>query len=303
MKTTTTIRQHPGLRPLTLACLGLLVSLGALNLPARADNAGAPAKAQSNLPKFRAPHDSTLPAGPQGDQIRYGRRLLTETKRLLPDHVGDALNCTSCHLAGGKTPEGSPFVGVAHRYPAYNPRAGRVVNLEERINGCFLRSMNGSKVPPESKEMQAMVAYMNWLSKDTPANGKVQGGGVGKINKDLVPDTVNGKRVYDAQCAVCHGQNGEGVKNARGEYVFPPLWGKDSFNVGAGMARTYTAAAFVKNNMPIGHGLNAPLGQGGVLSDQEAVDVAEYFSHQPRPDFPAKVNDWPKGGKPKDARY
>ena len=59
---------------------------------------------------------------------------------------------------------------------------------------------------------------------------------------------------------------------------------------GTGMARTYTAAGFVKNNMPVG--------QAG-LSDQEAIDVAEYFTHQPRRDFPTKVNDWPNGGKPK----
>ena len=35
----------------------------------------------------------------------------------------------------------------------------------------------------------------------------------------------------------------------------------------------------------------------------EAVDVAAYFSGQPRPDFPDKVKDWPNGGKPVDARY
>ena len=83
--------------------------------------------------------------------------------------------------------------------------------------------------------------------------------------------------------------------------MFPPLWGDRSFNVGAGMARTETAAAFVKHNMPIGFREHFPLGQGG-LSDQEAVDVADYFSHMPRPAFPAMVNDWPDGHKPKDAR-
>jgi len=40
-----------------------------------------------------------------------------------------------------------------------------------------------------------------------------------------------------------------------------------------------------------------------VLSDQDAIDVAEFFTHQPRPDFAGKVNDWPNGKKPKDARY
>jgi thiosulfate dehydrogenase len=101
---------------------------------------------------------------------------------------------------------------------------------------------------------------------------------------------------------VCHGADGEGLKRADGRLIFPPLWGDQSFNIGAGMARTYTAAAFVKRNMPIGFHEKFPLGQGG-LSDQEALDVAEYFSHQPRPDFPDKVKDWPNGSRPADARY
>ena len=54
--------------------------------------------------------------------------------------------------------------------------------------------------------------------------------------------------------------------------------------------------------MPIGFHERFPLGQGG-LTEQEAVDVAAYFSGQPRPDFPDKVKDWPNGGKPMDARY
>ncbi|WP_199033371.1 c-type cytochrome, partial [Ralstonia sp. ASV6] len=104
------------------------------------------------------------------------------------------------------------------------------------------------------------------------------------------------------QCALCHGANGEGITNAQGQHVYPPLWGDQSFNIGAGMARTYTAAAFVKNNMPIAFHNRFPLGQGG-LTDQEALDVAEFFSHMPRPDFAPKVNDWPRDKKPADARY
>ena len=61
------------------------------------------------------------------------------------------------------------------------------------------------------------------------------------------------------------------------------------------MARLNTAAAFAKANMP--------LGQGGSLSDQDAFDVAAFFIRQPRPDFGRKSEDWPKGGKPEDARY
>jgi thiosulfate dehydrogenase len=108
-------------------------------------------------------------------------------------------------------------------------------------------------------------------------------------------DAGRGKEVFAARCVVCHGANGEGQFSPAGETLVPPLWGARSFNIGAGMARLGNAAAFVKHNMP--------LGQGETLSDQEAYDVALYFTTQPRPDFARKDKDWPKGDKPKDARY
>jgi thiosulfate dehydrogenase len=204
----------------------------------------------------------------------------------------------------GGNPEfhAAPFVGVSAFFPSYAPRAGRIISLEDRINGCFRRSMNGKPLPVDSADMKAMVAYFDWMKGATKPEDKVPGRGVGKIDRTLKADPVNGKQIYAQQCAVCHGDNGEGLKRADGRMVYPPLWGEQSFNIGAGMARTYTAAAFVKRNMPIGFHGKFPLGQGG-LSDQEALDVAEYFSHQPRPDFPDKVKDWPKDKKPDDARY
>lgn len=252
--------------------------------------------------KFETPRLANMLIARNAQQLVRGMRLHLETKDLLPEHVGDQLNCTSCHLNAGTVAEGSPFVGVSAFFPSYGARAGKIITLEERINGCFRRSMNGKPLPKESDDMKAMVAYFDWMKGETKPEDKVAGRGVGKIDRSIKPDPDNGKKIYADQCAVCHGESGEGLKNAAGKMVYPPLWGDESFNIGAGMARTYTAAAFVKRNMPIGFHGKFPLGQGG-LSDQEAVDVAEYFSHQPRPDFPDKVKDWPKDPKPADARY
>ncbi|UVM20815.1 c-type cytochrome [Pseudomonas wadenswilerensis] len=251
---------------------------------------------------FETPRLANLLAAANADQVIRGMRLHLQTRELLPDNVGNALNCTSCHLNAGTVADGSPFVGVSAFFPSYAPRAGKEVTLEERINGCFRRSMNGKPLPPQSADMQAMVAYFDWMKMNTQPGDKVAGRGVGKIDTAIKPDLDNGKQVYAEQCAVCHGSNGEGLAREDGSLVYPPLWGDQSFNIGAGMARTYTAAAFVKRNMPIGFHEKFPLGQGG-LSDQEAVDVAAWFSQQPRPDFPDKVKDWPNGGKPVDARY
>jgi len=251
---------------------------------------------------FVTPRLANLLTASNADQVVRGMRLHLQTKALLPDNVGNALNCTSCHLNAGTVADGSPFIGVSAFFPSYAPRAGKQITLEDRINGCFRRSMDGKPLPVASPDMQAMVAYFDWMKMNTVPGDKVAGRGVGKVDPAIKPDSANGQAVYAQQCAVCHGDQGQGLKHADGHFIFPPLWGEESFNIGAGMARTYTAAAFVKRNMPIGFHERFPLGQGG-LSDQDAVDVAEYFSHQPRPDFPDKVKDWPNGGKPADARY
>jgi len=252
--------------------------------------------------QFETPRLAAMLNEPNAKQLVLGARLNIDTHNLLPKNVGNKLNCASCHLNAGTVADGSPYVGLSAFFPSYAPRAGRVITLEDRINGCFLRSMNGKPLPVNSEEMKAMVAYFDWMKRETKPEDKVAGRGVGKIDKNLVPNADNGRNIYAAQCALCHGANGEGITNAQGQSVYPPLWGDQSFNIGAGMARTYTAAAFVKNNMPIAFHNRFPLGQGG-LTDQEALDVAEFFSHMPRPDFAPKVNDWPRDKKPADARY
>ncbi|MBQ57226.1 MAG: cytochrome C [Pseudomonadaceae bacterium] len=251
---------------------------------------------------FETPRLAKMLDEPNAEQVVRGMRLHLDTRALLPDNVGDVLNCTSCHLNAGTVAEGSPFVGLSSKFPAYQARSGKVITLEERINGCFMRSMNGKALPVDSADMQAMVAYFDWMRMNIKPDDNIEGRGVGKIDTSIQPDMANGKKVYDQQCSVCHGKDGEGLARADGTPIYPPLWGEHSFNVGAGMARTYTAAAFVNRNMPVGFRDKFPLGQGG-LSVQDSVDVAAYFSHQPRPDFPGKDKDWPKDKKPVDARY
>ncbi|WP_062562780.1 c-type cytochrome [Paracoccus aminovorans] len=253
--------------------------------------------------RYTVPADKDILTRPNADQILYGKRLLADTARLLPDNVGAAMNCNSCHLGDGKIDAANGYINTVNFYPRVMPRAGKEVDLEMRINGCFQRSMNGKPLDPEGPEMKAMIAYMDWLRQDVPKGQTVDIINAGPIDETLVPDPENGKRIYAAKCAACHGANGEGMSDQSGDILFPPLWGEESFNIGAGMARTYKAAQFVKWAMPPAMHLTGPLGQGGVLSDQDAVDVAEYFTHMPRPDFPGKVNDWPNGKRPRDARY
>lgn len=256
--------------------------------------ASSRALAHSSGPTLPIPDEATIPAGPMGDAIRRGKLLLSDTRKQLPHSVGNGLNCTSCHLNNGTTAYAAPWVGVTGTYPAYNTRSGKVSSLPERINDCFQRSMNGRALALDSDNMNAILAYLKWLSTGVPVGSDVAGRGYARIDTWLIPNPINGKAVYMRRCASCHGAQGQGLPHPTGGYVVPPLWGKDSFNIGAAMARLYTAAAFVKHNMP--------LGLGDTLSDQEAVDVAAYFTRQPRPAFVPRTKDWPEGARPSDAR-
>lgn len=73
--------------------------------------------------------------------------------------------------------------------------------------------------------MNGILACRQWMSAGVPTGVSVDGRGFGPINRELKPDAGNGISVYAAKCASCHGAEG------------------------AGMARTYVAAAFVKYNM------------------------------------------------------
>ncbi|MGP4120353.1 c-type cytochrome [Psychrobacter aquimaris] len=240
------------------------------------------------------PDESTIPDDEFGAAVRRGLQIANHTYKELPDNVGNQLNCTSCHLGNGSEAYAAPWNGMPGIYPIYRSRAGRVNSIQERINGCFERSMNGKALDLGSDDMNAMVSYMSWLSQGLPYGVSPEGRGFVKVDKTLEPNTDNGKKLFAEKCSVCHGENGEGQYNEDGTYIYPAVAGDKSFNDGAGMARTYTAAAFIKGKMPFG--------QGNSLSDQEAVDIAAYFTHLPRPIKANKDKDWPNGDAPKDVR-
>ena len=243
---------------------------------------------------FAPPAAVSIPPGPLGEAIRYGEKVATRTPSYAQANVGAGLDCTSCHVNGARTPNASPWVGLWGVYPEYDARSGRVITLADRINDCFRRSMNGKPLPLDSAEMRGLLSYVWWLSRDVPTGVSVEGRGFKPVEASRPADPAKGGILYAAKCAGCHGASGQGVTGAGRQVVFPALWGSRSFNIGAGMARLDTAAAFVKAKMPLG---------GAALSDQEAYDVAAYFTRQPRPDFKAKKGDWPNGDRPKDARY
>jgi thiosulfate dehydrogenase len=239
----------------------------------------------------------------------YGRRLLTETSRLMgPDHADPArrqtgirMACASCHLGGGTEPGTLSLLQSAAVYPRFSGRDGGMRDLVDRINGCMTRSMNGRELPRDSPEMVAMVAYVTSLGDVYAAMGE----GQRKADETTAfktpsraADPKAGQQVFGERCAICHGADGAGLQatptRADG-YVFPPLWGSDSFNDGAGMHRVLTAARFIKAKMPLGQ---------ADLTDDQAFDVAAYINSKPRPRMADLDRDYPdRSTKPIDAPY
>lgn len=235
------------------------------------------------------PSDTSIRQAAMLASVQRGRAILAATRDSLPEHVGNDLRCTSCHLDDGRRANAMPWVGVYGRFPQYRSREAVVFRLEDRINGCLRRSMNGAALPLEHPAMRDMVAYMSFISRGVAVGGTVPGQGLPPLDTTLVADGTRGEALYAARCATCHGADGEGTTAA------PPVWGDRSFNVGAGLSRLRTAAAFIRHNMPYD--------QPGSLTDQQAFDVAAWMITRPRPDFAGKELDWPNGDAPPDAAY
>jgi thiosulfate dehydrogenase len=271
-----------------LACRGSDPPGGAKTPAAAPATGAAPAASRALVVPLRPPNDSEIPPGALGASIGRGHALLTATRDSLPTFAPSRLRCVSCHLDDGRRAHASPFVGVYARYPTYNARSAKAYTIEDRINDCFRRSLNGRALPVGSSDMRDIVVYFAWLSRGVPVGAAVEGQGLAKLTP-LAADTTRGRAIFGVQCARCHGADGEGTA------VAPPLWGRESFNIGAGMSRLRTAAGFIRYNMPFD--------RPGSLDDQQAFDVASFVTSRPRPDFAGKENDWPNGDAPPDVAY
>ena len=256
---------------------------------------------------WSVPAIAQLPDDEWGRTVRKGRDLVVQTAELIgPDasdparrYAGNRLDCQSCHIDGGTRQYGLPLVGIFGGYPGYSARSGKIGTIEGRVNGCMVRSMNGRPLPDGGADMIAIVAYLKFLSTKTPIGSGAVGQGSGHMAElTRAADPVRGSQVFAGHCAACHGAQGQGLRGVAG-YAVPPLWGPDSFNDGAGMARLGSAANFIRNNMPDGTTWARP-----VLSVADAWDVAAYVEAQPRPHKPDLDRDFPdRREKPVDTAY
>jgi sulfur-oxidizing protein SoxA len=135
--------------------------------------------------------DAEAPTGIRPEEKRSGYHFLSrETQAMQDDDLanpgtlwvrqGETLwgqgagtegkSCASCH---GEAP--TSMRGVAARYPAFDAQAGRVINLEQRINQCRVSRQGASPLAYESQELLALTAYVAHQSRGVPIRVAIQG--------------------------------------------------------------------------------------------------------------------------------
>lgn len=250
---------------------------------------------------WQAPDESIISESDK-EMILYGKELIKNTSTYLGPKgtvasISNGMNCQNCHLDAGTKAWGNNYSAVASTYPKFRERSGAEEDIPKRVNDCFERSLNGKALAVESKEMKAIVSYINFLGSNVSKGDKPAGSGITEVAfLDRAADPEKGKLVYQNKCVSCHMSNGEGMANADNTgYTYPPLWGKNSYNKGAGLYRLSRFAGYVKSNMPLGVNYENPQ-----LTDEEAWDVAAFVNSQDRPSKDL-IKDWPNiAGKPID---
>ncbi|WP_240307981.1 c-type cytochrome [Thiohalospira halophila] len=239
-----------------------------------------------------------LPDGEFGEAVRSGMEAFVNTRQH-PEarrHVGNGQNCANCHLGSGMAANSAPVWGAWGIYPKYRGKNDHVNTMDERIRGCFTYSMNakgseaGAPPEPDSQLLKDMQSFMFWAAQGAPIGENLPGRGYRSVEEPEDGYSISrGESIYEAQCAICHAEDGSGKFTADGEQIFPPLWGEKAYNWGAGMHRINTAAGFIKYNMPLGKA--NPVEKHAALSDQEAWDVSAYINSHERPQDPRWEGD------------
>jgi len=221
------------------------------------------------------------------ESVLRGYSIIMNTPFYAANYAKDLVSCASCHLfegnsLGGRN-QGISLLGVNNIYPQYSERSNRTIDIKERINNCFERSMNGKPLPLDSQIMNDILAYLDWISIEVKDIKNPPWLGMKMLKSKHKPNEKEGAVIYEKYCIACHQEDGGGggeLPEPVGKTI-PPLWGENSFNDGAGMSVHPMLSAFIYWNMPF---LNS------VLTEEEAMDVAAFVLKQPRPHFVLKNN-------------
>ena len=137
----------------------------------------------------------------QSDDFANPGFLWLERGERLWREVARGKSCASCHGDAAAS-----MRGAAARYPAYDAHAGRVLDLEARINDCRVRRQGLGPLQRESDDMLGLSAYVARQSRGVPLSVRIDGAAGAAFER--------GREFYYARhgqmnlsCAQCHEQN------------------------------------------------------------------------------------------------
>lgn len=225
---------------------------------------------------------SLIPNNEFGSAIRYGRELIVNTSFYIGpngingQYLGNKMNCSNCHLEAGTKPYALSLMHAQTSYPQYRAREDKVLSLAERVNNCIMRPHSGKPIALDSKEMNAFLAYFRWLNSFVEKTDTLYQLKSLPINyPNRAANSKLGSDLYIKHCESCHGKNGEGLFTIDSStYVYPPLWGYESYQPGSSMHRVTKLATYIKANMPY----KIASFQRPVLSDEECLDLAAFIN-------------------------
>jgi len=144
---------------------------------------------------WTVPEVGALPYDANGLLVRRGRDLITATYAYIGPNVPDVpqryasnnLACSNCHLSAGVRKFALPLFGLYGEFPQYSPRSATEITIEDRINSCMTRSMNGQPLPPATAEMQAIAAYIKFLSSGVRRASSCQGSALERCRSCRAP--------------------------------------------------------------------------------------------------------------------
>lgn len=120
-------------------------------------------------------------------------------------------SCASCH---GEAAE--QVRGVRTRYPQFDPRRKKLINLEQQINRCREERQLVPPYPYESEELLALTTFLGFQSRGLPVNVNIDG--------PARPFFEAGRAFFlqrrgqlDLACTHCHDQ--QAGQRLRGEVV------------------------------------------------------------------------------------
>jgi sulfur-oxidizing protein SoxA len=109
--------------------------------------------------------------------------------------------CAGCHGQAAET-----MRGVAARYPAFDEKTGRPIDLAGRVNSCRASRQQAEPLAPESDELLSLTTYVAHQSRGMPITPAA--------DPRLAPFRDNGWRLFQSRigqlglsCAACHEAN------------------------------------------------------------------------------------------------